>query len=93
MDQGKKDIREKVEAILEPHKIAYQEVDNIEKERAQKELDAALQVYREQRRKDAEFETVRDFSNVLPKEFEPLASIIVKQIILGMFKHIQFKEQ
>ena len=93
VDQGKKDIREKVEAILEPHKIAYQEVDNIEKERAQKELDAALQVYREQRRKDAEFETVRDFSNVLPKEFEPLASIIVKQIILGMFKHIQFKEQ
>tara|TARA_B110000046_G_scaffold92175_1_gene100198 strand:- start:3793 stop:4272 length:480 start_codon:yes stop_codon:yes gene_type:complete len=93
VDQGKKDIRAKVEAILEPHKIAYQAVDNIEKERAQKELDAALQAYDEKRRKDAKFETVKDFSKLLPKEFESLAPVIVKHIILGMFKHIQFKEQ
>tara|TARA_R110002111_G_scaffold260096_1_gene330849 strand:+ start:583 stop:1062 length:480 start_codon:yes stop_codon:yes gene_type:complete len=93
VDQGKKDIRAKVEAILEPHKIAYQAVDNIEKERAQKELDAALQAYDEKRRKDAKFETVKDFSKLLPKELESLAPVIVKHIILGMFKHIQFKEQ
>ena len=93
VDQGKKDIRAKVEAILEPHKIAYQAVDNIEKERAQKELDAALQAYDEKRRKDAKFETVKDFSKLLPTELESLAPVIVKHIILGMFKHIQFKEQ
>ena len=93
VDQGKKDIRAKVEAILEPHKIAYQAVDNIEKERVQKELDAALQAYDEKRRKDAKFETVKDFSKLLPKELESLAPVIVKHIILGMFKHIQFKEQ
>ena len=93
VDQGKKDIREKVEAILEPHKIAYQEVDNIEKERAQKELDAALAVYSKQRRKDAELETAKHFSRMLPEGLESLAPILVEHIILGTFKHIQFKEQ
>ena len=93
VDKGKKDIRAKVEAILEPHKIAYQAVDNIEKERAQKELDAALAVYSKQRRKDAEIETARDFSRILPEELEYLAAILVEDIISGTFKHIQFKEQ
>jgi hypothetical protein len=94
VDAAKKEIRGKVEAILEPHKIAYQAIDNLEKVKEQETLDAAVKVVAEQRRKAAYDEAVYDIKSavddvILDCDYVS-GHLIMSKILNGKIRNIQF---
>lgn len=88
VDKAKNEIRLKVEAILSPHKLAYQAVDNAQKNKEQAALKASRQA-------DAELDLCAVLNKVIAREelSRDLAVYLVAQIRSGNIKHIQFKEQ
>jgi len=88
VDKAKNEIRAKVEAILSPHKLAYQAVDNAQKNKEQAALKASRQA-------DAELDLSAAINKVIASEelSSDLAVYLVAAIRAGNIKHIQFKEQ
>ena len=88
VDKAKNEIRAKVEAILNPHKLAYQAVDNAQKNKEQTALKASRQA-------DAELDLSAAINKVIASEelSSDLAVYLVAAIRAGNIKHIQFKEQ
>mgnify|MGYP003113911042 CR=1 FL=1 len=88
VDKAKNEIRAKVEAILSPHKLAYQAVDNAQKNKEQTALKASRQA-------DAELDLSAAINKVIASEelSSDLAVYLVAAIRAGNIKHIQFKEQ
>lgn len=88
VDKAKNEIRAKVEAILNPHKLAYQAVDNAQRNKEQSALKASRQA-------DAELDLSAAINKVIASAdlSSDLAVYLVAAIRSGNIKHIQFKEQ
>jgi len=88
VDKAKNEIRAKVEAILSPHKLAYQAVDNAQKNKEQTALKASRQA-------EAESDLCAVINRVIASKglSRDLAIYLAAQINSGNIKHIQFKEQ
>ena len=88
VDAAKNEIRAKVEAILNPHKVAYQAVDNAQKNKEQTAL-------KDSKIGAAEVNLCAVIHKVIASEelSSDLAVYLVAQIRSGNIKHIQFKEQ
>tara|TARA_B100000780_G_scaffold167746_1_gene117472 strand:- start:23 stop:487 length:465 start_codon:yes stop_codon:yes gene_type:complete len=88
VDKAKNEIRAKVEAILNPHKLAYQAVDNAQKNKEQTALKASRQA-------DAELDLSAAINKVIASAelSSDLAVYLVAAVRAGNIKNIQFKEQ
>jgi hypothetical protein len=88
VDKAKNEIRAKVEAILNPHKLAYQAVDNAQKNKEQTALNFVRQA-------DAEIDLSAVINTVIASAelSSDLAVYLVAAIRAGNIKNIQFKEQ